>query len=159
MFEGFHSERFAVERCNYDKRSKSLTLHFQKWKTADKGKYIEHFSEQNWNSLPEFEKKQHGCKNCQACSVHHFSFQATFPSWANKKKQLHVPLQDATNKIQSRVLKPSGAVNVKPTLKAIKKAANKIYEEINGPFKELFGMSFAKAQTKTPELYLQEIPC
>ena len=156
MFEGFHSERFAVERCNYDKRSKSLTLHFQKWKTADKGKYIEHFSEQNWNSLPEFEKKQHGCKNCQACSVHHFSFQATFPSWANKKKQLHVPLQDATNKIQSRVLKPSGAVNVKPTLKAIKKAANKIYEEINGPFKELFGMSFAKAQTKTPELYLQE---
>ena len=45
---------------------------------------------------------------------------------------------------------------MKPTLKAIKQAATKIYEDINGPFQELFGMSFAKAQTKTPELCLQE---
>ena len=45
---------------------------------------------------------------------------------------------------------------MKPTLKAITKAAHKIYNEINQPFKELFGMSFAKAQTKTPELGLQE---
>lgn len=45
---------------------------------------------------------------------------------------------------------------MKPTLKAIKQAATKIYEDINGPFQEIFGMSFAKAQTKTPELCLQE---
>ena len=45
---------------------------------------------------------------------------------------------------------------MKPKLKAIKQAATKIYEDINGPFQELFGMSFAKVQTKTPGLCLQE---
>jgi len=71
------------------------------------------------------------------------------------EKNISLKLQ-AINKTQSRVLKPSNAANVKPTLKAIKQAATKIYEDINGPFQELFGMSFAKAQTKTPELCLQE---
>ena len=91
--------------------------------------------------------------NCQGCAVHHYSFQSLFPSWG---KNNSLKLQQTINKTQSLVLKPSNAANVKPTLKAIKQAATKIYEGINGPFKELFGMSFAKAQTKTPELCLQE---
>ena len=90
--------------------------------------------------------------NCQGCAVHHSTFHSLFPSWG---KDISLKLQ-AINKTQSRVLKPSNATNVKPTLKAIKQAATKIYEDINGPFQELFGMSFAKAQTKTPELRLQE---
>ena len=105
----------------YDKGSKVLSAHFKKWKAKDKSQYLDHFSQRNWENLPEIEKKQHEKMNCKACSVHHYSFQS-----------------------------------FKPTLKAIKKAATKIYEEINGPFKELFGMSFATAQTKTPELSLQD---
>lgn len=154
QFQAPHYERFVVtEKKYFNKRSKVLSLHFKKWKAMDKSQYIEHFSQQNWDNLPELEKKQHERVNCQACSVHHYSFQSLFPSWG---KPSSLGLQDAVNKAQKRVLQPSSAVNVKPTLKAIKKAANKIYEDIDGPFKELFGMSFAKAQTKTPELCLQE---
>lgn len=76
-----------------------------------------------------------------------------FPSWGRKGS---TGLQAVVNRTKEHVLKPSNSQNVKPTLKAITKAAHKIYNEINQPFKELFGMSFAKAQTKTPELGLQE---
>lgn len=153
-FEGPHFDRFAVaERKYFQKRSKVLSLQFKKWKTKDKCQYIEHFSQQNWISLPELEKKQHERLNCQGCAVHHYSFQSLFPSWG---KNNSLGLQDAVKKTQDRVLKPSSALNVKPTLKAIKQAVHKIHEEINGRFEELFGMSFAKAQTKTPELCLQE---
>ena len=153
QFQGPHSDRFAVaEKKYFHKRSKALSLHFKKWKTKDKSRYIEHFGQRNWENLPELEKKQHERMNCQGCAVHHYTFQSLFPSWG---KNISLKLQ-AINKTQSRVLKPSNAANVKPTLKAIKQAATKIYENINGPFQELFGMSFAKAQTKTPELCLQE---
>ena len=91
--------------------------------------------------------------DCQACAVHHYKFQTLFPSWGRKGS---TGLQAVVNRTKEHVLKPSNSQNVKPTLKAITKAAHKIYNEINQPFKELFGMSFAKAQTKTPELGLQE---
>ena len=154
QFRSPHCDRFVVaDKKAYDKRSKALSLHFKKWKTKDKSQYIEHFSQGNWDSLPELEKKQHERVNCQACDVHHYSFQTLFPS---RGKNSSIGLQDTVKKTQKRVLQPSNAVNVKPTLKAIKKAVGKMYDGINGPFKELFGMSFAKAQTKTPELNLQE---
>lgn len=153
QFQGPHSDRFAVaEKKYFHKRSKVLSLHLKRWKTKDKSRYIEHFGQRNWENLPELEKKQHERMNCQGCAVHHYTFQSLFPSWG---KNISLKLQ-AINKTQSRVLKPSNAANVKPTLKAIKQAATKIYENINGPFQELFGMSFAKAQTKTPELCLLE---
>ena len=98
-------------------------------------------------------KKQHQRVNCQACDVHHYAFQTLLPSWGKKSSN---GLQNVVNRTQKRVLQPSNASNVLPTLKAIKKAVSIIYNEIDGPFKELFGMSFAKAQTKTSELNLQE---
>lgn len=154
QFETPHYERFAVEnRKFFDKRAKVLSLHFKRWKTEDKSLYVEHFSLKNWKNLPEIEKKQHQRVNCQACAVHNYKFHTLFPSWGKKSSTC---LQAVVNKTKEHVLKPSNAQNVKPTLKAIKKAAPKIYEEINEPFKELFGISFAKAQTKTPELSLQE---
>ena len=154
QFRSPHCDRFVVaDKKAYDKRSKALSLHFKKWKTKDKSQYIEHFNQGNWDSLPELEKKQHERVNCQACDVHHYSFQTLFPS---RGKNSSIGLQDTVKKTQKRVLQPSNAVNVKPTLKAIKKTVGKNYDGINGPFKELFGMSFAKAQTKTPELNLQE---
>ena len=154
QFRSPHCDRFVVaDKKAYDKRSKALSLHFKKWKTKDKSQYIERVSQGNWDSLPELEKKQHERVNCQACDVHHYSFQTLFTS---RDKNSSIGLQDTVKKTQKRVLQPSNAVNVKPTLKAIKKAVGKIYDGINGPFKELFGTSFAKAQTKTPELNLQE---
>jgi len=90
--------------------------------------------------------------DCQACAVHHYKFQTLFPSWG---KKVSTSLQAVVKSTKEHVLKLSNSENVKPTLKAIKKAAQKIYDEINCPFKNLFGMSFAKAQTKTPELGLQ----
>ena len=90
--------------------------------------------------------------NHQGCAVHHYTFQSLFASWG---KNISLKLQQSINKTQSRVLKPSNAANVRPTLKAIKQAATKIYEDINDPLQERFGMSFAKAKTKIPELCLQ----
>ena len=98
-------------------------------------------------------KKQHQRVNCQACDVHHYAFQTLLPPWGKKSSN---GLQNVVNRTQKRVLQPSNASDVRPTLKAIKKAVSIIYNEIDGPFKELFGMSFAKAQTKTSELNLQE---
>ena len=153
-FESPHNERFVVEnRKFYHKRAKILSLNFKKWKTKDKSQYIDHFSHENWKDLPELEKKQHQRVDCQACAVHHDKFQTLFPSWGRKGS---TSLQAAVNRTKEHVLKPSNSENVKPTLKAITKAAHKIYNEISQPFKELFGMSFAKAQTKTPELGLEE---
>ena len=82
-----------------------------------------------------------------------FSFQSLFRSRGTKSS---LGSQDAIKETQNRVLTPSSAANVKPTLKAIKQAANKIYKQINGSFEELFGMFFPKGQTKTTELCLQE---
>ena len=153
-FESPHNERFAVEnRKFFHKRAKILSLNFKRWKTKDKSQYIDHFSHENWKNLAELEKKQHRRVDCQACAVHHYKFQTLFPSWGRKGS---TGLQAVVNRTKEHVLKPSNSENVKPTLKAITKAAHKIYNEINRPFKERFGMSFAKAQTKTPELGLQE---
>lgn len=125
QFQGLHSDRFALaEEKNFHKRSKVLSLHFKKWKTKDKSQHIEHFGQRNWENLPELEKKQHERMNCQGCAVHHYSFQSLFPSWG---KNNSLRLQQAINKTQSRVLKPSNSANVKPTLGAIKQAATKIY--------------------------------
>ncbi|PFX18159.1 hypothetical protein AWC38_SpisGene17481 [Stylophora pistillata] len=124
-----------------------------KVETKDKSQYIEHFGQRNWQNLPELEKEQHERIDCQGCAVHHYSFQSLFPSWG---KKISLELQQAINKRQNRVLRSSNAANVKPTLTTIKQAATKIYEDINGPFQEIFGMSFAKAQTKTPEFCLHE---
>ena len=132
---------------------RSFPLILKSWKTKDKSQYIDHFSHENWKDLPELEKKQHQRVDCQACAVHHDKFQTLFPSWGRKGSTI---LQAVVNRTKEHVLKPSNSENVKPTLKAITKAAHKIYNEISQPFKELFGMSFAKAQTKTPELGLQE---
>ena len=153
-FESLHNERFAVEnRKFFHKRAKILSLNYKRWKTKDKSQYIDHFSHENWKNLAELEKKQHRRVDCQACAVHHYKFQTLFPSWGRKGS---TGLHTVVNRTKEHVLKPSNSENVKPTLKAITKAAHKIYNEINRPFKERFGMSFAKAQTKTPELGLQE---
>jgi len=128
QFEGPHYDKFVVEeKKRFEKRSKVLSLHFKKWKTKEKKQYTEHFSKQNWNSLPELQKKQHQRANCQGSAVHHYAFQSLFPSWGNNNS---LPLQVVINKMQDHVLKPSTAVNVKPTLKAIKQAVNKIYNGI-----------------------------
>ena len=159
-FKGPHSNRFAVaSKKDYDKRSKAPSLHFKKWKTGSRQRRrvnitVDHFSQRNRESLPELEKKkQHQRVNCQACDVHHYAFQALLPSWGKKSSN---GLQNVVNRTQKRVLQPSNPSNVRPTLKAIKRTVSIIYNEIDGPFKELFSMSFAKAQTKTSELNLQE---
>lgn len=154
QFEGPHYDKFVVEeKKHFEKPSKVLFLHFKKWKTKEKRQYTEHLSKQNWNSLTELEKKQHQRANYQGCAVHHYAFHSLFPSWGRNNS---LPLQVVINETQDHVLKPSTAANVEPTLKAIKQAGNKIYNDINGPFKELFGMSFANAQTKMPELSLHK---
>ena len=148
-FESPHNDRFAVENKKFfHKRAKILSLNFKRWKTKDKSQYIDLFSHENRKNLAELEKKQH-----QHQALHHYEFQTLFPSWGRMGS---TGLQAVVNSTKQHVLKPSNSENVKPTLKAITKAAHKIYNEINRPFKELFGMSFAKAQTKTPELGLQE---
>jgi len=49
--------RFEADKYLFNKRSKSLVLHFKKWKTAKRGKYTEHFSPNNWQKLTEHEKR------------------------------------------------------------------------------------------------------
>lgn len=88
FFQGEHKKRFEVDQYSFNKRSKSIVLHFKKWKTAERGKYIEHFSQNNWEKLTEYEKRQHCHSQCKACDVHHFSFQALFPLWGNKSNSV-----------------------------------------------------------------------
>ncbi|KAL9977669.1 hypothetical protein ACROYT_G015099 [Oculina patagonica] len=153
IFKGEHKKRFEVDQYSFNKRSKSIVLHFKKWKTAEREKYIEHFSPNNWEKLTEHEKRQHCRSQCKACDVHHFSIQSLFPLWGNKSKS--VTNQSIYKKVNSRVLKESSAVNVKVTKKAIKAATKEVYDKINTPFEKTFGITFAVAQTSVPELNVQ----
>ena len=154
VFQG-HQERYEVDKHSYVKRSKSLVNHFGKWKLkTNKEKYTEHFSPNNWEKLTEYEKKQHTRTNCQACDVHHFPFQSLFPMWNSKENS--ISQRGIDKNIKSRVLKPSLRGNVKVTKKAMKIATSQIYEKINAPFKNIFGVTFAHAETNVSELNLQE---
>lgn len=154
VFQG-HQERYEVDKHSYIKRSKSLVHHFGKWKLkTNKDKYTEHFNPNNWEKLPEHEKKQHSRTSCQACDVHHFPFQSLFPMWSYKENC--ITQQGIDNNIKSRILKPSCRGHVKVTKKAMKKATSQIYEKINAPFKDIFGVTFANAQTNVSELSLQD---
>ena len=44
IFQGEHKKRFEVDQYSFNKRSNSIELHFKKWKRAERGKYIAHFS-------------------------------------------------------------------------------------------------------------------
>ena len=164
VFQG-HQERYEVDKQSFVKRSKSLVHHFGKWKLkTNKDKYTEHFSPNNWEKLTEYEKKQHTRSNCEACDVHHFSFQSLFPLWNQKENS--ITQQGFHKNINSHILKPSCSGNVKVTKKAIKTATctyekqieqiEQIYEKINTPFKKIFGVTFAKAQTTVSELGLED---
>ena len=156
VFQG-HQERYEVDKQSFVKRSKSLVHHFGKWKLkTNKDKYTEHFSPNNWEKLTEYEKKQHTRSNCEACDVHHFSFQSLFPLWNQKENS--ITQQGFHKNINSHILKPSCSGNVKVTKKAIKTATctSQIYEIINTPFKKIFGVTFAKAQTTVSELGLED---
>lgn len=48
-----------------------------------------------------------------------------------------------------------GNKTIKPTQKAIKAAVKHIYSKIDAPFRKVFKVSFAEAQTKVAELELQ----
>ena len=121
---------------------------------TNKDKYTEHFSPENWEKLTEYEKKQHTRTNCKACDVHHFPFQSVFPKWNYKENS--ITQQGIEKNMKTRILKPSCPGNVKVTKKAMKTATSQIYEKINAPFKTIFGVTFAKAQTNVSELGLQE---
>ena len=154
VFQG-HQERYEVDKHSYVKRSKSLVHHFGKWKRkTDKDKYTEHFSPNNWEKLTEYEKKQHTRTNCEACDVHHFPFQSLFPMWNQKENS--ITKQGIRKNIKSRILKPSCRGNMKVTKKAIKTATSQIFEKINTPFKNIFGVTFAKAQTTVSVLGLED---
>ena len=154
VFQG-HQERYEVDKHSFVKRSKSLVHHFGKWKLkTNKDEYTEHFSPNNWEKLTEYEKKQHTRTNCEACDVHHFPFQSLFPMWNQKENSI---TQEGFHKnIKSCILKPSCRGNMKVTKKAIKTATSQIYEKINAPFKNIFGVTFAKAQTTVSELGLED---
>lgn len=154
VFQG-HQERYEVDKHSFVKRSKSLVHHFGKWKLkTNKDEYTEHFSPNNWEKLTEYEKKQHTRTNCEACDVHHFPFQSLFPMWNQKENS--ITQQGFHKNIKSCILKPSCRGNMKVTKKAIKTATSQIYEKINAPFKNIFGVTFAKAQTTVSELGLED---
>ena len=115
IFQGEHTKRFEVDKHSFNKRSKSIVLHFKKWKTVERAKYTEHFSPNNWEKLTEHEKRQHSRAQCRACDVHHLSFQSLFPLWGNKSSS--VTNQSIYKKVNSRILKESSAGNVKVTKK------------------------------------------
>ena len=87
--------------------------------------------------------------NCDACQVHHFAMQSFFPNGAKLKPQKLVQnvLVENASKANSKV---------KPTQKDMKSAVKHIYSQIDAPFKKVFKVSFAEAQTKVSELELQK---
>ena len=59
---------------------KTLAAFNSKWHPSQARKeYIETFSLQKWEALPDTTKKAHSISNCIACSLHHNSLQAAIP--------------------------------------------------------------------------------
>ena len=143
-----------VDRKTFMKRSKDILNVFSNWKDKDdRVKYEEHFSVDNWKSLPKIEKMQHRVSNCRGCAVHHFPVQSTFPLKTARVKG-H-PASAVSRKVVSslsQLAKP-----VKATVSAIKTATKTVYQQINKPFKELFGVNFNEAQTKVSQLHLYQV--
>ena len=111
--------------------------------------YLETFSAANWKSLPVTQKKQHTLSNCGGCQVHYFAIHTLFPNGEtfNSRKLVQEALVKSGVKAQSKG---------KPTQTAIKSAVKHIYSKLNGPFEQIFKVSFAEAQTKVKELKLEK---
>ena len=141
--------KLAVDRTLYMKKSGNIYDLFRKMSPEKRSEYLQYFSLKNWKALPESQKSEHTMSNCDACQVHHFAMQSFFPNGAKLKPQMLVQnvLVENASKANSKV---------KPTQKDMKSAVKHIYSQIDGPFKKVFKVSFAEAQTKVSELELQK---
>ena len=148
MLDGAARSTFAIDKTTFLKRARVIYELFRKMNSKRRNEYLKCFSTEEWTSLPQSQKSQHTLSNCRGCEVHHFAVQSLFPSTGKLKPQkvIQEALAASGNTVNSKT---------KPTQKAIKTAVKHIYSKINGPFENVFNISFAEAQTKVSELELQ----
>lgn len=156
-FFGDNNAQHEVPLKTFRKRIKPILGYFRSWQASDadmKEKYMRYFSSAKWKSLPKIQKLQHSGRDCRACMVHHQVMYSTFP----------LPQMRLGSGADSGPVKVSQSLGsrlstlpkaVKPSKKALVEATKEIYNNINKPFQETFGVNFSQAQTNVTELKLQ----
>ena len=122
---------------------KGLFVRWNKDNSVANKTYQDTFSVQNWGKLSKAKKEQHMLIKCKGCYHHHSQIQASFPV---KSKQL----------IASAKENPFYVADNIPQQKPgkLKDITKNIYNSVNRSFEKSYGLSFAEAQTKVPELKL-----
>lgn len=154
-------DAFSIEFLQFHKKLPGLKQAFFKWntrKTAEKSKYLDKFSQHNWQSLSDTRKKEHSFANCKGCAVRYMyaEVQAYFPvrSPLLKAKAKKNPVFAAESEAQK--LKKTKSPLVKPLAKDISNTANAIYEKVDSEFQDRFNTSFAEGLSKVPKLNIQQ---
>jgi len=108
-----NKEAFPVSQNTFDKRLPALLQNFNKWRSEEKSKFLDHFSSAAWSSLSALKKGLHSISNCKECHVNHGVFQSLFPLRTNRLKgsdPVSVNAKEAANlRKTTKALKPSKA--------------------------------------------------
>ena len=153
-FFGPHLGEHEIPLKTFRKRARTLLDSFEKWRRRndeEKERYISYFSSERWNSLPAAERQHHSARNCRACTFYHEAIHSTFPT----SKMRHSGKADSPIKTSKKVSTSLPKPSEKPTKRALVDTTAAVYNTINKPFKELYGVDFSEAQTQVPGLNLQ----
>ena len=159
IFSGKFESNFDLAYDVYRKRSKEMTVIFNKWKSSDtKKKYTQHFSPEKWKSLPQIQKQQHTIRECRACLINHLAIQSSFPVKCKRLQNEKTPgkvLRDISNNLKGQQNRQS---TVKPKVSSINIAAKFCYDILEKSFRSLYNTSFADALVKVKDINLQKKP-
>ena len=137
------SDAFRIDYRQFQRSLQTLKQIFSRWgrdKAGEKQRYMSTFSATNWTKLSMAKKEQHTFSKCKGCFHSFTEIQGMFPVKSPKFK-------NAANENPFYI--------AKNLPKILGDSTKIIYNSVNKPFERTFGVSFAEAQTKVPELHLQ----
>ena len=144
-------DAFDVEYKTFLKNLQALRKCMTKWSrngnSQEKKTYLETFALEKWQKLSNAKKEQHSLSKCKGCYHHFPEVQAMFPVKSNFHK---------TSAKENPFFQAKNLPKITGT--ALKDSTKKIYNCVNKPFEKTFGLSFAEAQTKVPDINLQQKP-
>ena len=145
-----NDKTFDIPFLTFQKKLPALKEIFRTWsprQLSEKQRFLETFSIDKWNKLTNAKQWEHSLRDCKACYHYHSEVMAHFP----------VKSRQFIGKAKENPF--FAAKNVKfgsHSTKVLKDTTKTIYNSINKPFEKNFGVSFAEAETKVPEIGLQK---
>lgn len=145
------ADAFAIEFLKFQKKIPALRNMFSSWnprKKAEKEKYLETFSIQNWVKMAPSLKTEHSFENCKGCYHRYAETQALLPVKSNQFVGIakEYPFFVADKEVK---IKPCKAGETKDIARAL-------YHKIDATFQKVCSTSFGDVLTKLPELQLQK---